>query len=365
MERSFFDKPLDQSQIKANIVSDYYPVWSTIISKKAKLIGLIDLYCGPGQYDDGTDATPLLVLDNLIKNHDLSNRTLTFFNDKVPDNISKLTGFFKDRAISKKLRYPPILTNLEVSDEILERLESFQNIPVFSFLDPWGYKGLSLKLIKFAINSWGSECLFFFNYNRINAAITNPSVESNINALLGKQRVADLREKVVKLNPFEREVILMDTLCMALNELGGKYVLPFCFKHAEQEKTSHYLIFVGKHPLGYGIVKEIMAKHSERDKDGIPSFTYDPKPKQLEFTFNKPFDELLESLKKDFQGQTLSFSDIYKRHQQKTRFVKQNYKDALLYLERKDDITVDKSASERPVRNGKVTLGEKRIITFK
>jgi three-Cys-motif partner protein len=184
-----------------------------------------------------------------------------------------------------------------VSDDIIDELKHIETIPSLFFLDPWGYKGVSLKLIKFAIKPWGSECIFFFNYNRIQAAINNPQVQNLMIALFGKDRLAELRMKLVDLNSTEKELEIINTLGEALKDFGGKFSLPFCFKHAEQDRTSHYLIFVGKHPKGYSLIKEIMAKYSQKNADGVPSFTYEPKKNvQLEFTFNRPLKELADTL---------------------------------------------------------------------
>lgn len=49
--------------------------------------------------------------------------------------------------------------------------------------DPFGYKGLSWALIRSVIKDWGSDCVFFFNYSRINAGINNPIVNEHMEAL--------------------------------------------------------------------------------------------------------------------------------------------------------------------------------------
>src|SRR5207248_10024637 len=41
------------------------------------------------------------------------------------------------------------------------------NGSTFLFVDPFGYKGLSLQLVNSVIKDWGCDCVFFFNYNRI------------------------------------------------------------------------------------------------------------------------------------------------------------------------------------------------------
>ena len=74
-------------------------------------------------------------------------------------------------------------------------------MPTFRFIDPFGYRGLSLKIIKGVIKDGGSDCIFFFNYNRINAGISNPVVTSHINALFGQAKADELRARLPRLSP--------------------------------------------------------------------------------------------------------------------------------------------------------------------
>jgi len=364
MGKDFYAEPLEQSKIKGEIVSKYFLTWATIILKKTERICFVDLYSGPGRYQDGTDSTPLLILNRAIETPILSKSLICIFNDKDKKHIDLLKKNIDELDHVENLSSCPNFLNLEVSDAIVDHLKYLCNTPTFYFLDPWGYKGLSLELIKSSISSWGSECLFFFNYNRINPAVKNELVKKEMELLFGRERLQNLREKTKDVSPFEREVEIINGLCETLKELGGKYVLPFCFKHTEKEKTSHYLVFVGKHPLGFDLMKQIMAKYSEKDSDNIPSFTFDPKPKQqLEFTFNRPLKELADTLINTYEGNKILFKTLYNEHQQRTRFIKDNYKKALLLLEEKGIITIDIPRDKR-IRNGKVTLGKNRTIDF-
>ena len=58
-------------------------------------------------------------------------------------------------------------------------------VPTLLFVDPWGYKGLSLALINSVVQNWGCDCIFFFNYNRINPGVSNDTVREHMNALFG------------------------------------------------------------------------------------------------------------------------------------------------------------------------------------
>ena len=145
-------------------------------------------------------------------------------------------------------------------------------------MDPWGYKGLSLKLISSAIKNWGCDCIFFFNYNRINMGINNPYVEEHMNALFGSERADKLRINIENMSPYKRELSIVEAISQALREECGGYVLPFCFKTADGRRSSHHLIFVSKNIRGYQIMKEIMAKESSDSEQGVPLFEYNPAP---------------------------------------------------------------------------------------
>src|SRR5271170_1989485 len=101
------------------------------------------------------------------------------------------------------------------------------------------------------------------------------------------------------------------------------------------DRTSHYLVFVSKHFLGYEIMKGVMASESTRHPQGVPSFEFDPRdltdPKLLDV--ERPLDELKDLLCEEFAGQTLSMRNIFERHSIGRRYVPKNYKAALRGLE--------------------------------
>lgn len=61
--------------------------------------------------------------------------------------------------------------------------------PPSFFVDPWGYKGLSLKLVSAIIKDWGCDCVFFFNYNRVNMGVNNDSIKKHMISLFGEERL--------------------------------------------------------------------------------------------------------------------------------------------------------------------------------
>ncbi len=181
---------------------------------------------------------------------------------------------------------------------------------------------------------WGCDCVFFFNYNRINMGLSNDLVREHMDALFGAGRADDLRARIVTMSPAKRESAIVEGISEALKEMGGEYVLPFRFKN-EKGRNSHHLIFVSKHFKGYGIMKEVMAKESSAAPQGVPSFEYDPtgRSEPLLFDPQRPLDDLKESLLRDFAGRQLNMLQIYEEHSPGKPFIKKNYKQALIDLE--------------------------------
>ena len=374
-ENSFFDGQKKQSLVKTTIVAKYFVVWAKIMintqkrqSRRPQKIAYIDLFAGPGRYIDGTQSTPLKILTNAINNHDIRERLVTIFNDKDEKSFRKLENAISQLPKIKTLKYPPQISNKEVDEEIAEMFEKMKLIPTLLFIDPFGYKGLSLRLINSVLKDWGCDCLFFFNYNRINMDITNECVKEHINALFGKVRANKLRKELDNLNPNERELIIVEELCKAIKELKegvGNFVLPFTFKNAHSKRTSHHLIFVCKNFIGYDKMKEIMADESTSKTQGVPSFEYNPAdllPQQLSiFDSLRPLDDLKDMLLTEFRGKKLTMDKIYMQHTVGKKFIRKNYKDVLRKLFENGIIKAE-SEKGKPPRKG--NFGDKIIVTF-
>ena len=362
---SFFDESREQSQVKSAIVAKYFDVWSQVMLKTQNRypyhdnkIAYIDLFAGPGRYTDGTISTPLLVLEKAVQDNELRQRLVTIFNDKNESNTNSLLEAIKELPGIETLNYQPQVLTQEVGEEIVKMFEKMRLIPTLFFVDPWGYKGLSLRLVNSVLKDWGCDCIFFFNYTRINMGLNNDAVQEHMNALFGKERADHLRPKLDSLTPQNREVTIIEELCRAIRDSGPEYVLPFRFKDDRGSRTSHHLIFVSKHFKGYEIMKNIMADESSNTQQGVATFEYNPADVQQPFLFelSRPLDDLGDMLLREFAGQKLKMSDIYKQHNVNRPYTKPNYKQVLGQLEDQGKITASKHR-----RN---TFGDNVLVTF-
>ena len=176
VKNSFFDEQTEQSLVKATIVSKYFEVWANVIiatqkrypGRSSGKISYIDLFAGPGRYADETQSTPIKILKTAIEKPDIRDRLVTLFNDKDEENSRSLDKAINDLPGIETLKYKPQVENEEVGEEIVKMFEEMNLIPTLFFVDPWGYKGLSLRLVNSVLKDWGCDCIFFFNYNRIN-----------------------------------------------------------------------------------------------------------------------------------------------------------------------------------------------------
>jgi three-Cys-motif partner protein len=366
---NFFDDQKEQSSVKSNIVSKYFWAWAKVISsvqdrygKSDRRIAYIDLFAGPGRYEDNTKSTPLLVLEKAITEPQMAERLVTFFNDKNPKNAQSLRQAIQELSDIRKLKHQPVVENIEIGSAIVEQFKQMKLVPTLLFVDPWGYKGLSLSLIDSVLKNWGCDCIFFFNYNRINMGLNNENVREHMDALFGERRANELRVKLSPLSPHERELTIVEELGQAFQSMGYKFVLPFRFRNDEGTRTSHHLIFISKDFRGYDIMKGIMANASSSSAQGVASFEYNPPDKRMPllFEFARPIDDLAKMLLNDYADKTISVDAIYKQHSIGKPYILKNYKEVLKRLEAEGKIIANPPATSRK----KDTLADTVAITF-
>lgn len=367
---SFFKESRDQSKVKSAIVSKYFDAWAQVMigvqdrynGQRGSKIAYIDLFAGPGRYEDGTVSTPVLILQKAIGNEKMRQRLVTIFNDKDEANANSLKNAFAEIQGIDQLKFQPRVKTQEVGDNIVKMFGQMRLVQTLFFVDPWGYKGLSLRLVNSVVKGWGCDCIFFFNYNRINMGLNNAAVQEHMDALFGQERAALLRQRIERNSSIDRELLIVEELCQALKKMGPKYVLPFRFRDERGTRTSHHLIFVSKGFKGYEIMKDIMAKECTSEEQGVPSFEYNPVDQrqggflQLLLQFSRPLDDLAEMLLSEFSGQTLAMQDIYERHNIDRPYIKKNYKQVLMDLETQGKITASK--------HRKGTFGDNVTVTF-
>lgn len=371
---NFFTERSLQSAVKAKLVEQYFKKWAGVMAGNAgnhphRFTGLafFDLFCGPGRYQDGTKSVPLTILEEAISNPFLRDNLATFFNDRDNTSVGNLREEIDRLEDIKTLKFPPYVSCEEIGDDYKNEIEQMNLKPSLSFLDPWGYRGLSLGLIEAFIKDWGCDCFFFFNYNRINMGLGNDIVAGHIDRLFGEGRAMAVRKELEQ-NDFgssQRGSLIIENIISALEEKAGnqeRFVLPFCFRDNNGTRITHHLIFVTKHFKGYHEMKQIMHKASSTHDQGVASFEYCPADERMPrlFEMMAPLDDLRDRLVQKYAGQRMELFDLYKIDSYRTPYLKKHYKEICLKLENDNLVVIQRPSPKSP----KTSVADDAVIFF-
>lgn len=370
-KEQFFVHQSEQSMVKAKIVSSYFTAWSRIMCQnwsRSIPVGYVDLFSGPGVYQDGKESVPIMLIKTVLSDLRLCNRFWFYFNDQDENNISDLKSAIASIDVDNKLEGKIQYSVRTVDEQYADAIRINSRGPILSFVDPFGYKGLTVGLINKLIENNGSDCIFFFNYNRINMALSsNTKFDEYLEGIFGQKRVEVLKEELKDLPAEEREPVVLNALMAALKENNAINALPFKFYSTEMLRTSHFIIFVSKSKLGCSIMKQIMYANSAKDVDGVASFEFKDsknfgnKYEQLTI-FDRPLDALCEEVYEMCKSKDIKVKSICEKYDTdfSNYFVSRNVKDALIRLEEQNKIIV--TGRKQKQRKGKLNMPDDAIV---
>jgi len=352
--------------MKVAIISKYYVKWAKKILTWRDHIAYIDLFAGAGKYNDGELGTALSVIEEIIKDEAQLRSVQTVFNDKHRLSIETLSGCIDNYCKLYNFAYPPEYFSEEVNNDTIDNLLTDTNIPALLFLDPWGYKGLSLDTIRKGVENQGCDCFFFFNYDAVIRSLGdhNEHLMENLLLLFGDDAIV-LNEAIKDKDPYiKNELIISKFEEKVRGLLPDVFVTSFKFFYENSSKVSHYLFHVTKHIKGLEAFKQTIY-HLNKDSDGFPMYEYDPKhadsPILLATTGN--LEKLAYDLLEYYKGQTVNFKAILENYITKSLFLPVNARKSLKYLESMSKITVVRVNKYGEMRNGK-SFTELDMITF-
>ncbi len=277
--RDFFKRQKDHSRIKTEIVTEYLPAWATIIwpsiqSHRGDRLKYIDLFSGPGRYQDGTPSTPLRVMDAVMENDWMLNVLETHFFEADVRYVSGLMSELTSHSAHDRLKFAPRVFPGVITHTDLSEIKKVVSAGSFTFIDPFGYKEISLDLIDLATRDWGCDCLFYLTAVGVERNVTDPTKREQFVRLVGTTGYEAL-QKAAQLHSSKNLLeVLIDELHSALRSRHRVYVLPFCIEFDDRRRPSHSLVFVSKSPTGFKVMRDIMIKHSQKDQDDFPLYLH-------------------------------------------------------------------------------------------
>jgi three-Cys-motif partner protein len=349
-EDEFFKKRSPASAKKTLIVVKFFKSWGIIMQKYSQRLLYIDLYAGPGSYEEdengvaNTVEKPIFgtctqILMAAAADLRLSTSLIAILNEGSSVYAKQLEALLDSLPQIASMKFKPRVFCGMVNDNIADAMSVQRLVPSLLFADPFGYAGLTQKLVRSTLKDWGSDCVFFFNYSRVNRVFSEASVAKHIDALFTRERSEEMRQHLAALDdPVEREDYILKGLTDAMADIGGKYPIGYRFRTLDG-RTSHYLMFVSKKPIGYDVMKKHMASESEVTDDDIPTYEF-MEPGEKPALFNFPprrfpwsIDRLKQDLRKTYAGTPTSFQAIYDHHNIGKPYIEKNYRAAIIALQ--------------------------------
>ena len=160
--------PYEHSEIKVKLLKCYLEMYLHILtlSKYVKNVSVLDLFCGEGIYPNKKEGSPIIILKLLNELSVKFNSNITFdcfFNDVKTIKIDNLKSEISKLNINSHLKqkinfsndyYENIKTNLYKGNNNKENKR-------FIFIDPYGYKEISVKDIEKYLSDGNTEVLLF------------------------------------------------------------------------------------------------------------------------------------------------------------------------------------------------------------
>jgi three-Cys-motif partner protein len=162
--------PYEHSDIKVKLLRLYLEKYINILAlaKGVHTVEVYDLFCGEGIYNNAKEGSPIIIL-KLIKEiyyKSRKNSNVIFncnFNDYNQQKTIKLSKYISE----KKLHYPEMGTlkffnedYQEIKDRIIQN-KNEKGVKRFIFIDPYGYKNISVNDIKDLLCDKNTEVLLF------------------------------------------------------------------------------------------------------------------------------------------------------------------------------------------------------------
>ena len=281
---NFYAYQKEKSRVKTVIVTEFFKAYFPIIYNAFKKdVWYLDLFSGPGMYSNGTKSTPLILLDIVegFKDDSIRNHLKMVFNDHEKEYYLSLKNAVENHAVFSKLKTKPEVLCMKASEVDLSRF-TCDNNPIFSFVDPWGYKDVSVSQVWKLIKNIGSDCVLFFNSNRILQDISKAANERDFAEIFG-EKFSDAKE--LQKNPVSTQwqkaegflSLFSENLYKTVRKESSKYklyILPFCVEADDKNAISHYIVFISKSHKAVQEMRKVMIKAGNSTN---PKLGYDDK----------------------------------------------------------------------------------------
>jgi three-Cys-motif partner protein len=254
---------------KHDLLRRYLGAWFPIMSRYESKVVFIDGFAGPGAYDTGDPGSPIVAIETLLGHRYFAGMADTTFLFLFAERNEARAESLDSRITELWNRHGGQPANVNVrlvcgefedaADGLLGSIRTgYRLAPALAFVDPFGFKGVSLNTISRLTDFPKCEVIFSFMYDGLNRWITHP--DEKIHVSLRDLFGTDEYEAAGGLSGNARRTFLHDLYKARLQEAGNfKYALDFEMID-RRGKNVYSLIFATRHIRGLAAMKDAMWK---------------------------------------------------------------------------------------------------------
>jgi len=298
------------TEAKHAILRKYLDAWLPIITRWNGRVLYIDGFAGPGEYVGGKDGSPIIAIKAVLEHHaNISSEIIMKFIESDQNRCDFLKNKINNIQIPTNIKVECICKRF---DEVLSQIFNFLDeqkarlAPPFVFIDPFGFTGIPLNLIKRIMENGKCEILITFMYEEINRFAGDDRLANSLNETFGTDtwRQVDNERDPQKRASFLHN-IYKDQL---VHEAGIKFVQSF--KMINKANKIDYFIFFGtNNTVGLKKMKEAMWNVDESGAFHFSDATYNPMQSIL-FETMPNFSDLKKIILEHFSGRVISVQEL-------------------------------------------------------
>jgi three-Cys-motif partner protein len=294
------------TQAKHEILSRYLDAWFPILASWNTKVLYIDGFAGPGTYKGGEPGSPLIAIAAARKRLNMlkGSTVLFLFNESDKDRHDEL-GAQIEAGENLPDNFKLKLENLEfaqLAQQLVDDRGDRSFVPTFAFVDPFGWKGVSLELIANLVRDKRSELFILFSYNSLNRWLTHEQQQGNMQALFG----CDEYLTAVGMRPRDRKEFLASLYERQL-KVAGKFEYISRFEMLEMNgRTTYFLYHCTRNLKGLAVMRSAMWKI-----DPLRGCQFSDKVSGLESMFDGPLTfDLEDRIMAAFSGQLVPIDKL-------------------------------------------------------
>ncbi|MCP4383419.1 MAG: three-Cys-motif partner protein TcmP [Hyphomicrobiales bacterium] len=262
------------TQAKHELLRRYLGAWFPILTASGfnRRVVFLDGFAGPGIYANGEPGSPLIAIETLVDHAHFEQLSRTEFvfifveadGERFASLEHELNGYWARRDGGKPANVRIELFNDEFAAVAAQLVaathgQSKQLAPTLAFIDPFGWSGVPLDLIRDLLASDKCEVLFNFMYDSVNRFVADkrPGVARHFAELFGTSENEHKAASV--LNGEDRKAFLRDLYMRQLQDVGGfTFVRSFDMMDLDRGRTAYFLMFGTRHHKGLQVMKDAM-----------------------------------------------------------------------------------------------------------